>query len=272
MRFPLRIPFGPVVALAVAAAVVGSEPAATSARNVPAPQREPPAPKELMERVGAWAENYLQTAPDYAATETREESVRGKKAMLESRGEVVSRYTLRRGGEGGAPIEAREFVSAGGERPGKNDDPAKLLPERVAGPWALVSRLATRNHERMRYFFPPDTSEVLSDEVLIGYRQSDGEGLIEIDDKRVAPLGRAWVNPDDGHVVRIEEEFRHKKERYSIAVDFARDGNLQTWVPSGITVRVFEKGRLEAQRVYTYAGFEPLRAARAETGSPPSKP
>lgn len=241
----------------------GLKPGATFAE----PQREPPVQKELLERVGYWVERYLKQPPEYAATETRQDSRPTKKGAADER-QMVSRFTARR------ESQVREVVSVNGRSvpADARQETFGLLPERVSHPLALLSRLALRNQDHMKYFFAPDTSDVPSDEVLIGYRPAEGEPLMEIDGKRVWGSGVAWVHPDEGHITRVEEQFEYKNTRYTTAVDFALDEVVKAWVPRQIVVRVFEKGRLQAQRIYAYDGFAPPAAARAETAAPSSKP
>lgn len=232
-------------------------------------QREPPVQKELLERVGFWAERYLKDPPEFTATETRREGRPGKRGVMETR-EVVSRYVARR------DAEARETVSVDGrEAPAKaHENTGNLLPERISGPLSLVSRLARETQLRMRYFFAADTAdvEVSGDEVVLGYRPLEGEALAEVDGRNVWGSGQAWVHPDDGHIVRAEETFEFKGTRYSTAVDFFFEEELKAWVPRQIVVRLFEKGRMQAERVYTYSSFGPLGASRADTAAPSSKP
>ena len=236
-------------------------------------QREPGVPKELRERFGAWAEYYLRHAPEYTAVEILAESVRSRKAGLGSERVTSCNYSLRRGEARSEWIESCKPIESANAKTAGTAPSKALLPESVLNPLALVSRLAERNHERMKYFFALDTSEVHADEVLVGYRQIDGTGLVEVEGKAIPASGLAWVHPDDGHTVRMEEQFEHKNTRYTFAVEFQLDDALKAWVPREITVRVFEKGHLQAQRIYTYTQFAPLGAAGAGTTPPPlSKP
>lgn len=232
-------------------------------------QREPSAPKELIERVGAWAEVLLLRCPEYTATETREETRGGKKA---SKRVTVADYTVRREG-GGRIAESRRLVSADGQEA----KPGDKLPE-ISGlhnPFVIASQLAERNVSRMKFVFAQDTSdvEVAGDHILLGYRQVDGDGLAEVDGKPVYPRGQAWVDPNDGHIWRIEDEVTHKDKRYTTAVEFSQDNELKTWLPQQITIRVFAKGHMEQQVVINYSGFRaPAPADRAQSNTAPNKP
>lgn len=232
-------------------------------------QREPAVPKELLERIGDWAENFLKQAPGFTAVETREESRWSRKGAADRRS-VVSRYSVRAAADGESAEESRETLSVDGRKVTAPSKPeAAKGAEAMPSPLALVARLATRNHSRMRYFFAPDTSEALADYVLIGYRQMDGEGLADVDGKAVYPAGQAWVDADDGHIVRLEEQSGSPNERQTLALEFVRDETLKAWVPREITVRVFSKGHMQRQIVYTYSDFERLTPAdRAASNSP----
>lgn len=274
----------PTTALALGALLAG----------VPAQaQREPGVPPELMERVGEWAERYIASFPAYAAEETLVQT-RWDRSRKEIHRRIISEYVVTRLAEN--PRELAEFrdvvavdekilqspeersakwerIAAARTRSELNalvDDPAR---HRFSSDWfgglgLLVSRVATRHHSKMRYFFPADASDVVTRNVLIGYRQNDGTGLMEIDGRAVYPTGTAWVEPDGGHVVRIEEEFEHKGTRYTIAVDFVDSDELGALVPGHITVRFFEKGRLTLQNNYTYSKFRPLGKAAPSVAVP----
>jgi hypothetical protein len=139
----------------------------------------------------------------------------------------------------------------------------------------IVSQLAERNRERMKFVFAQDTSDVdaVGDYILLGYRQVDGDGLVELDGKPVYPRGQAWVDPNDGHIWRIEDEVSHKDTRYITVVEFSRENALNTWLPQQIIVRVFSKGHMEQQAVITYSGFRELAPAeRAGANAPSNKP
>jgi hypothetical protein len=233
---------------------------------MPAAQREPTVPKELLNRVGGWAEKYLTEPPEFTALETRSETRWSRNGREESRPGVVFRYTVRGGvATARALAGSRELLTPAPSKDGAI--PGRSAFERLANPGTLVSRLAARNQEKMKYFFVQDTSEAASDHVLLGYRQIQGPEFVEFEGKAFAPSGQAWVDPNDGHTVRIEEEFQHKNTRYSTAVEFARNEQMNAWLPSTITLRVFEKGRLESQVVYTYTDFHPLDTSRRVQGS-----
>jgi len=239
-------------------------------------QREPAVPKELLDRVGAWAEKYLAEPREFTALETRSETHWARNGRTESRPGAVSRYTVRRSPETATRlVESRELLKPeearlGGPAPSKSGaTPARSPFEHLASPGALVSRLSARNQEKMKYFFAEDATETASEHVLLGYRQIDGPGLVAFEGKTFAPSGQAWVDPNDGRIARIEEEFAHKNARYSTAVEFARNELMNAWLPSTLTVRIFEKGRLTSQVVYTYTDFHPLEAsARTQSSSP----
>jgi hypothetical protein len=146
---------------------------------------------------------------------------------------------------------------------GEKEKRAEAAPvDERSSPFAIVARLAERNWDKMKFVFAQDTSDptagVLSDYVLLGYRQISGQGLAELDGKAVYPRGQAWVDPDDGRIFRIEDEVTYKSMRQTTEVEFSRDNPLQTWLPRQITIRMFAKGRLEQQVVITYSGFNPL--------------
>lgn len=229
-------------------------------------------PKELVERVGAWAEVFLKRMPGYTAVETREETRPGKKSSTGKR-VTVAEYSARPEGDGQV-VETRKPISSDGRaaEKGKPSEDSSWPTDRLYSPFALVARLAERNQYKMKFFFPQDTSEVASEYVLIGYRQTEGEGLAEVEGKAVYPRGQAWVNPDDGRIFRIEDEVLFKNTRYTTGIEFGRDNELKTWLPRQITARVFEKGRMEQQVVITYNGFNSVAADRAGAAAPSSKP
>lgn len=222
-------------------------------------QREPRAPKELVERVGAWAEVFLMYGPEYTAMETLEETRGGKKP---SKRVTVAEYAVRRE-DGGRLTESRKLISVDGQ----DAKPGDKLPD-ISGlhnPFVIASQLAERNASRMRLVFAQDTSDVGvgGDYILLGYRQVDGEGLAEVDGKPVYPRGQAWVDPNDGHIWRIADEVTHKDKRYTTTVEFSQENELKTWLPQQITIRVFGKGRMEQQVVINYSSFRaPARAAQ----------
>lgn len=245
-------------------------------------QREPPVQKELMERIGDWAEYYLDHFPSFAAEETLSQIQREKRGGAVRT--IVSDYFFLRLTSGsrdrgffrdvlsvdGKQIQsdakrdakwpklaaAKSFqeFSALVEGPGKYE----LAPEQFSGLDRLASRFAVRYQDRMRYFYAQDTSDGPSRNVLIGYRQESGEGLAIVEGKAVQVSGQAWVDPDSGRIVRIEENLRSKDANYWIAVDFAAAAPLDAWLPSSITVRVIEKGRIALESVYEYSNFRSL--------------
>lgn len=254
-------------------------------------QREPPIPKELRERMGEWAEYFLSKSPSYAAEETLFQTLYEKRGS--SKRVITSDYLcVRMEGEARERWEFRDVLTVDGkemQKPEKRaekwpkivaarlskdiaalmEGPGKYLiaPEEFSGLALLVGRLATRHQEKMNYFFAQDTSDAGSRNVLVGYRQVTGEGLLVVDGKPVYPAGQAWVDPDTGHVVRIEEEFEHKQVRYWTAVEFAQAEALDAWLPREITVRVFDKGRLTQESVYSYDNFRGIGGdKKMETG------
>jgi hypothetical protein len=224
-------------------------------------QREPAAPNELVERVGAWADAFLDRCPSFTAVETREELRPSKKGVLDNRRTGLAEYSARRQDDGQV-VESRKPIAAKGQA-GEKGKHAEAAPvDERSSPFAIVARLAERNQDRMKFVFAQDTSDptagVLSDYVLLGYRQISGRGLAELDGKAVYPRGQAWVDPDDGRIFRIEDEVTYKSMRQTTEVEFSRDNLLQTWLPRQITIRMFAKGRLEQQVVITYSGFHSL--------------
>jgi hypothetical protein len=257
------------------------------------PQKEHPIPKELLERVAEWADAFWARMPSYAAEETLVQTLhaRGKAGarrtivsdyfyvrMEESRGEfrdvlsVDGKVLLsaeKRAAKRARLAEARSTAEFAAHM--DSPDKHRLSPEYFEGLARLSSRFATRNHGMMRYFFGADTSDPPSRYVLIAYRQVAGEGLMVIEDKYVLPSGQAWVDPDDGHVARIEEEVRVKDTAYSLAVEFAKPEEIGAWAPSNITVRVFEKGRLALENSYSYSNFRRLGLGPSTAASPLQK-
>jgi hypothetical protein len=267
--------------LKLAATSAESEVAALKRGATSAEQREPPVPKELLERVAAWAERFLVEYGNYAAVETLEQTRWEGKRRTEVRQQIVSDYLVARLPENPRELaEFRDVVSVDGKE--------KLAPEERAAKWKklvaaqsrseiaplvedpakyrsssehfvnlglLVSRLAERHHEKMRYFFAQDTSDGALRHALVGYRQVSGPGLIKVEKKAVYPAGQAWVQPDDGHIERIEEEFTMGNMRYAVAVDYAKSEEMGAWVTETVTVRIFEKGRLVLQNIYGYSNF-----------------
>ena len=238
-------------------------------------------PKELLERAGDWADRFLAEFGNYTAEETFDQTRWEGKRRSEVKRRIVSDYFIVR--LPGSPRELQEFrdvvsvddkeklsdsaravkwpklmaATTAGEFEALVEDPQKyrMSPEHFGKLGLLVSRLAPRYQGKMKYFFAQDNSEVVSRTALVGYRQVSGEGLMEVDGKPVAPSGQAWVEPDDGHIVRIEEEFQHDKTHYSVAVDYAMADGLNAWVVETVTIRIFEKGRLVMQNIYGYSNF-----------------
>ena len=242
-------------------------------------QREQTVSKELLERVGDWADSYLDSTLSFAAEETLMQTQREKRGGAVRT--IVSDYFCLRLASGSRDRGAfRDVLSVDGkqvqseakreakwtrllaaqsgkefatlvEGPGKYE----LAPEQFSGLDRLAGRLAARYQGRMRYFYAQDTSDPPSPHVLIGYRQVSGDGLAVVDGKSVTVSGQAWVDPDTGRIVRIEEEVASKQARYWTSVEFASAPPLDAWLPSAITVRVFEKGHMVLESSYTYSNF-----------------
>ncbi len=261
---------------------------------VPPPQKEPPVPKELLERVAFWSEQYLAAQVNYAAEETLKQTVFSSKGRSGSgQRTIVSQYVSARFGESARDQgEFRDVISVDGKTiqdDGKLaakwpklaaaqsaqqiaalvEDPIKyrLSPERFTGLARLPLRFSERNWGKMKFFFAQDTSDPPSPHVLIAYRQVAGDGMMMVDDKPVLPSGQAWIEPDDGHIVRIEEEFGWKDERYYTSVEFDKAEALGSWVPQAVIVRFFEKGRLVLENSYTYTAFRVLHSEHSAGGS-----
>jgi hypothetical protein len=245
-------------------------------------QREQTVSKELLERVGDWADSYLDSTLSFAAEETLMQTQREKRSGA-SRTIISDYFCLRLASGTRDRGSFRDVLSVDGkqiqseakreakwtrllaakswtefatlvEGPGKYE----LAPEQFSGLDRLAGRLAARYQGRMRYFYAQDTSDPPSPNVLIGYRQISGDGLAVVDGKPVTVSGQAWVNPDTGRIVRIEEEVQSKQAHYWTAVEFAGAPPLDAWLPSTITVRVFEKGHMVLESVYTYSNFRSL--------------
>ncbi|HWQ03527.1 MAG TPA: hypothetical protein VNL38_03520 [Candidatus Nitrosotenuis sp.] len=258
-----------------------------------AAQREHPIPKELLERVAEWADAFSARMPGYAAEETLEQTVYSRGGRAGGQRRVVSDFFSVRLAE--SRSEFRDAVAVDGkviqtaaQREAKwtkllattstadfaalleSPNKFRLSPEYFEGLSRLVSRFATRHHDKMKYFFGADTSDPPSRNVLIAYRQIAGDGLMLLEDKPVNPSGQAWVDPDDGHIVRIEEEVKSKDTMYYLAVEFVKPEELGAWVPQQITVRVIEKGRMALENSYSYSNFRRLeRPADSATTSLP---
>ncbi len=236
--------------------------------DVASAQREPTVQKDLRERFGDWAERFPAELPSYTALETVEQVRWDKKGQQTDPVKAVFRYSFRRMGE---KQEFAESRSAAGETTG-GDKSARanlvatsrastafgsLPPDLFEKLPLMVTRMAARNHERMRYFFVPDETDTPNNFVIIGYRQIAGNGLMEVDRKPVFPSGRAWIDPDDGRLIRIEEEFGDRDTRFSIGIDNAT--GEKDWLPERVTIRLFEKGRLVAQNTHTYTEIRKLQ-------------
>lgn len=229
-------------------------------------QREPTVQKDLRERFGDWAEKFPAEMSSYSALETIEQVRWDKKGQQTGPVKAVFRYAFRRMGEKQEFTESR--AAANDQSAAGNAKSSLVTANRVTSAFGslspdqfgklplMVTRVALRNHERMRYYFVPDETDTPGNFVIIGYRQIGGNGLMEVDRKEVFPSGRAWIDPEDGRLIRIEEEFGDKDTRYSIAIDnsLADKG----WLPERITVRLFEKGRLVAQNTHTYTEIHKL--------------
>ncbi len=232
-----------------------------------AAQREPTVQKDLRERFGEWAERFPAEMPSYTALEIIEQVRWDKKGQQSDPIQARFQYTFRRVGE---KLEYSEARTAAGEEATASDGAGRKLvsTNRLGGAFGnhphdlfeklplLVTRMATRYHEMMRYFFVPDETDTPNNFVIIGYRQIAGNGLMEVDRKPVFPSGRSWIDPEDGRLIRIEEEFGNKDTRYTIAID--NGAAEKSWLPEKITVRLFEKGRLIAQNTHTYSEIRKL--------------
>ncbi len=228
-------------------------------------QREPTVQKDLRERFGDWAERFPAELPDYTAIETVEHVRWDKKGQQTEPIKAVFQYTFRREGEKKEFTESRSAVA---EESGVDGGKRNLIASRSNAAFGnhphdtfeklplMVTRMATRYHEMMRYFFVPDETDTPSNFVIIGYRQTSGNALMEVDRKPAFPSGRAWIDPEDGRLIRIEEEFGDRDTRFTIAIDNAT--GEKGWLPEKITVRVFEKGRLVSQNTHTFTNFRKL--------------
>jgi hypothetical protein len=215
-----------------------------------AAQREPPVQKELRERFGEWADRYAASLPSYEAVEAVRQSRFDRQGRPRNERDFTFRYSLRRSADTHELVESREPLDATSPKPDNSIGNFARLA-------LLVTRLATRYHGQMQYFFELEHPDVTSDLVVVGYRQIDGTGLMEVNGKPVPVSGRAWIDPNDGRVARIEEEFGSAKEGYWVAVDFGRELTTQAWLPVSVTVRLVERGRLELQNHYAYSSFQP---------------
>ncbi len=231
---------------------------------VASPQREPLVEKALRERFGEWAEGYAASLPSYTAVETIELTRWDKRGVGSLQRRV--RYQYRLENTEREMLESRQALASETSATQKRGD--ELGPTMFGKLALLVTRLSTRYHDQMKYFYAQDTSESGSDAVIVGYRQTGGIGLMDVAGTAVYPNGRAWINADDGSVLRIEEEFEYKSTRYSLAVDFSREPALGASVPLQIVVRLFEKGRLELQNHFSYENFERAKPAARANGAP----
>jgi len=255
-----------------------------------AAQHEPPVPKELLERVDNWVRRFLADFRNCSAEETLEQTRWDRRGRAVAQRLIVSDYFVVRL-PSGELAEFRDVLAVDGKTirlPEQREqkwqrlaaarsraeiaalftDPGsyRLAAEHFANLALLVTRFAERHWDTVKYFFAVDTSDPPRDDTLVGYRQLTGEGLILFDGKPVFPSGQAWVDPNDGHIQRIEETFEHKRIRYWTAVELAWDDGLKAWLPREITVRVFEKGRMTEQDVYSYASFR-RRHAYSQAGT-----
>jgi hypothetical protein len=255
----------------------------------PFAQKEHPIPKELLERAAEWADAFWSRLPGYAAEETLVQTLYARSGKAGGRRTIVSDYFYLRLGESRSEfrdalrVDGKQILSAE-KREAKwaqlvaarsaaefaalveSPDRHRLSQEYFEGLARLSSRFATRHHDKMKYFFGADTSDPPSRHVLIAYRQVAGEGLMVVEDKYVQPSGQAWVDPDDGHVARIEEEFRVKDTAYYLAVEFTRPDELNAWVPASVIVRILEKGRMALENNYSYSNFRHMSTERVVGG------
>lgn len=302
MRVPAR-----TAAVLLAALLVLSLPtvgelkfAPTRANASPATlaQREPPVPKEMLDRVSAWVETFVAGFNSLAAEETLLQTEWNRKGQPSARRQIVSDYLVLRLPPSGQLREFRDLIRVDDraiqgfeERQAKwprlaaastadefgrlLQDPAKhrLVGLQFANLPLLVTRFAERHREKMKFFFAQDTADEPSDYTLVGYRQLSGEGLMVVDDRAVMPSGRAWVDADDGHIARIIEEFRYKNDQYRVEIEFGWNDSLAKWLPTNMIVRTIEKGRLKLQNAYSYSGYRRLATAdRAEATPTPANP
>ncbi len=222
-------------------------------------QREPPVQKELRERFGEWAEAYVAALPSYTAQEVVRQTHFGRRGAVSSERSASYQYTMKRSAENPREFEESRARTTADEAGASAKPPDESSIGLFAKAALLVTRFAPRYHDRITYFFVPEHAEVSSDFVIVGYRQTSGSGLMEVDGKEVFPAGRAWINPDDGSIIRIEEEFGQMgKTRYAVIVDFASDSATRAWLPVRVTFRIFDKDRLELQNEYSYSAFRPL--------------
>jgi hypothetical protein len=270
---------------------------AASAGGALVQQREPPVPKELLDRTSWWVERFLAGYQSLAAEELLMQTRWDRRGRVSAERRIVADYFLVRFPPAGELAELRDAVrvderelqsDADRERKWPQlvaarsraelvalvDDPEKhrLAPEVFGNLGLLATRFSERNRERIRYFFAQDTTEVGTALTPIGYRQWDGASLVA-PDTSAFPAGIAWIDPDDGHIGRIVDEFKLKDAAYSVEVEYGLDAALDAWVPLRAIVRVFDKGRLAEQNVYSYFRYRRLSAAaRAEIGETSPRP
>ena len=237
-------------------------------------QREAPVPKELRERFGEWAEKYPSELPNYAATETVQQTRWSKRGLQEGQRQMVYQYRLQRLPATRELVESRAAAVPGaaenksGAKQGNNRFSDNLAEGYFSKLALLVTSLASRHHEKVKYFFPLEDPNAVSEYVVVGYRQFSGEALMEVEGKAVYPWGKAWVDPEDGRVARIEEEIEFKDTHYWIGMDLDRDNPMNASLPVRIVVRLFVKGHLEVQNEYTYSDFRRLEGEAAATANP----
>jgi hypothetical protein len=264
-------------------------------------QLELPVQKELLDRISVWVERFVASLDGWAAVETLEQSRWGSKPQPEARRVILSDYYLVRLPAGGPLREFRDAVAV--------DDKLLLTAEERAQKWLrlvaaatpeefaaaiadparhrmhrdqfallplLVTRFAERYRDRMKYFFAPERGELPADQVLVGYRQFGGEGLMDLDGQAVYPSGVAWVEANRGAIVRIVEDLRQKNTGYTLQVEFAHQQALGAWLPDSILVRTLEAGRLRWQNEYRYRDWRRFPVASRANGTgaspPPEKP
>jgi hypothetical protein len=270
---------------------------AASAGGALVQQREPPVPKELLDRTSWWVERFLAGYQGLAAEELLVQTRWDRRGRVSAERRIISDYFLVRFPSAGELAELRDAVqvderelASEAERRRKwpqllaarsraelaalVDDPEKhrLAPEVFGNLGLLATRFSERNRDRVRYFFAQDTSDAGAALTPVGYRQWDGASLVA-PDTDAYPAGVAWIDPDDGHIGRIVDEFKLKNAAYSVEVEYGPEPALGVWVPLRAIVRVFDKGRLAEQNVYSYFRYRRLTAAAradsAETAPTP---
>lgn len=287
-----------VLPVFAAALLLGSASGPTGAA---AAQLELPVQKELLDRISVWVERFVAGLDGWAAVETLEQSRWGNKPHPEARRVMISDYYLLRLPAGGPLREFRDTVAVDDKLLLRAEERAQKwprlvaasTPEEFAAPLSdparhrlhreqfallplLVTRFAERYRDRVKYFFAPERGELPADQVLVGYRQFGGEGLMDLDGQAVYPSGVAWVEANHGAIVRIVEDLRQKNTSYTLQVEFEDQPALGAWLPSYILVRILESGRLRWQNEYRYRDWRRFPvASRADgdgTSPPPEKP